>query len=67
VGRFGAHIGRKDASLAKTIDFLAFDLGAASGRAVIGRFDGERLALEEIHRFPNGTSPVHTEKRGIFG
>src|SRR5215212_9639178 len=33
--------------------FLAVDLGAESGRAVLGRFDGERMALEEMHRFPN--------------
>ncbi len=34
--------------------FLAFDLGAESGRAVLGAFDGERLELSEVHRFPNG-------------
>ena len=34
--------------------FLAFDLGAESGRGVVGHFDGERLHLEELHRFPNG-------------
>jgi len=34
--------------------FLAFDLGAESGRAVIAHLDGERLYLEEVHRFPNG-------------
>ena len=34
--------------------FLAFDLGAESGRAVIGHLDGDRLRLEEIHRFANG-------------
>ena len=34
--------------------FLAFDLGAESGRGVLGRFDGERLNLEELHRFGNG-------------
>src|SRR5919202_3931491 len=33
--------------------FLAIDLGAESGRAFLGRFDGERVTLEEIHRFPN--------------
>lgn len=38
--------------------YLAFDLGASSGRAVIGAFDGERLTLEEGHRFPNGMVPV---------
>jgi rhamnulokinase len=32
---------------------LAADLGAESGRAVVGSFDGERLALEEVLRFPN--------------
>jgi rhamnulokinase len=33
--------------------FLAVDLGAESGRAVLGRFDGERITLEEVHRFQN--------------
>jgi rhamnulokinase len=33
--------------------FVAIDLGAESGRAVLGRFDGGRMALEEVHRFPN--------------
>jgi len=33
--------------------FLAFDLGAESGRAVVGTLAGETLALEEIHRFAN--------------
>ena len=32
---------------------LAVDLGAESGRTVVGTFDGERLTLEEIKRFPN--------------
>jgi len=36
------------------LDFLAFDLGAESGRAMLGQFDGERLQLSEVHRFPNG-------------
>src|ERR1051326_2429831 len=33
--------------------YLAFDLGAESGRAILGTLDGGRLALEELHRFPN--------------
>jgi len=32
---------------------LAFDYGASNGRAILGSFDGERLTLKEIHRFPN--------------
>jgi rhamnulokinase len=39
--------------------YLAFDLGAESGRAVVGGFDGKKLTLEEIHRFPNGPVAVH--------
>lgn len=35
---------------------LAFDLGAESGRAMLGNFDGERLELHEVHRF--STIPV---------
>src|SRR5712671_7129166 len=38
----------------KTSDYLALDLGAESGRGLLGRFDGDRLTLEEVHRFPNG-------------
>jgi len=33
--------------------FLAFDLGAESGRAVLGSLQDGRLILEEIYRFPN--------------
>jgi rhamnulokinase len=33
--------------------FLAFDLGAESGRAVVGSLEDGRLSLEEISRFPN--------------
>ena len=33
--------------------YLALDLGAESGRAIAGTFDGGRLTLREVHRFPN--------------
>jgi rhamnulokinase len=40
--------------MATTSNYLALDLGAESGRGLLGRFDGQHLALEETHRFPNG-------------
>jgi rhamnulokinase len=38
--------------------FLAFDLGAESGRAVVGHLEGEGIQLHEVHRFPNGAIRV---------
>ncbi len=34
-------------------NFLAFDLGAESGRALMGTLDNQRLSLKELHRFSN--------------
>lgn len=34
--------------------YLAVDIGASSGRHVLGLFDGQRLRLEEVYRFENG-------------
>jgi len=33
--------------------FLAFDIGASSGRAIVGNLDKDKLFLNEIYRFPN--------------
>ena len=33
--------------------FLAFDLGAESGRAIVGRLRSGVLDIREVHRFPN--------------
>jgi rhamnulokinase len=38
--------------------YLACDLGADSGRLMLGTLDGGKIVLEELHRFPNG--PVKT-------
>ena len=35
------------------MNFLAFDLGASNGRALLGKFDDGRLEIIELHRFPN--------------
>jgi len=34
--------------------YLALDMGAESGRGVVGFWGKGRLRLEEVHRFPNG-------------
>jgi rhamnulokinase len=39
--------------MGERVRLLATDLGAESGRTVVGTFDGERLTLEEVRRFPN--------------
>ncbi|MFC1890490.1 FGGY family carbohydrate kinase, partial [Thermodesulfobacteriota bacterium] len=38
--------------------YLAFDLGAESGRAILGRLQGDRLEVREVGRFPNGPVEV---------
>jgi sugar (pentulose or hexulose) kinase len=38
--------------------YLAFDLGAASGRAIIGNIENSRLELSEIHRFHSGAVKI---------
>lgn len=44
-----------------TIYNLAADFGASSGRVILGKFDGKKIELEEIYRFPN--EPVRMGKR----
>ncbi len=43
------------------LKMLAIDLGASSGRGIVGSFDGEKLSLRENHRFSN--DPVITNGR----
>lgn len=40
--------------MAEARNYLAVDLGAESGRAIVGILDGSHLSLTETHRFPNG-------------
>lgn len=35
------------------LKMLAIDLGASSGRGIVGAFDGKKITLEEVHRFSN--------------
>ncbi|HKL33201.1 MAG TPA: rhamnulokinase [Tangfeifania sp.] len=39
--------------------FLAFDLGASSGRAMLGILENSELQLTEIHRFKNQMAQIH--------
>ena len=43
--------------------FLAFDLGASSGRAILGGIENGRLVLKEVHRFPNNGRVVNGDLR----
>ena len=38
--------------------YLAFDLGAESGRTIFGHLENGRLTLKEINRFPNGMRSI---------
>lgn len=41
-------------------NYIAVDLGAESGRIMLGNVTNERLVLEEIYRFPN--QPLKQDK-----
>ncbi|MDR1672035.1 MAG: rhamnulokinase [Bacteroidales bacterium] len=53
-----------------THTFIAFDLGATSGRAIVGTLSDGKIAMEEISRFPNGIIAVgehfHWDILGIY-
>jgi len=38
----------------EALNYLAIDIGAESGRTMLGTLDGGKLTLAETHRFPNG-------------
>jgi rhamnulokinase len=50
--------------------FLAFDLGATSGRSIAGYLEGDKLEMKELTRFPNGMINVrghlHWDIFGLF-
>ena len=39
--------------------FLAFDLGATSGRSILGTLTDGKIELKELTRFPNGITELH--------
>ena len=55
--------------------YLAFDLGAESGRAILGQIDDAQLSLTEVHRFANtpvliptapGQQTLHWDVPGLW-
>ena len=40
--------------MAENANYIAVDLGAESGRVMLGRIADGRLTLEQVHRFGNG-------------
>ncbi len=48
----------------KKYNFLGYDFGASSGRAMLGIYDGEKIELSEIHRFSN--DPVEINGRFVW-
>ena len=43
----------------KTYNFLAFDLGATSGRSVLGTLQNGKIEIRELTRFANGIVELH--------
>jgi rhamnulokinase len=51
--------------------YLAFDLGAESGRAIVGTVAAGRVSVQEVHRFPNrqvsAAGHLHWDVPYLFG
>ena len=47
-------------------NYIAIDLGAESGRVMLGRVSDDTLSLEEIHRFSNGPIDINGSLRWDF-
>ncbi len=45
--------------MSKKLNFLAFDLGATSGRAILATFENGKVEMEDIYRFPNAVMELH--------
>jgi len=56
--------------MAETVNLVALDLGAESGRAVLARIENGRLDLRPVHRFPNGPirvrDSIYWDVLGLF-
>ena len=39
--------------------YLAIDIGASSGRHIVGWKEGDQIQTDEVYRFPNGVKEVN--------
>ena len=39
--------------MARCMKMVAVDLGANSGRVILGKYNGDKLEINEVNRFPN--------------
>ncbi len=44
--------------------YLGVDIGAENGRVMAGLWDGQRVRVAELHRFPNQPVTLGTTLRG---
>ena len=42
--------------------YLAIDIGASSGRHILGHMEDGKMVLEEMYRFPNGMTEENGQK-----
>ena len=56
--------------MTQSVHFVAADLGASSGRLMVGTWDGSKFSLDELHRFPNSAVAIggslHWDVSGIW-
>ena len=50
----GAGEGQKIAQMCIRDSYLAVDIGASSGRHILGHMENGKMVLEEVYRFENG-------------
>lgn len=43
--------------------YIACDLGAESGRVILGTLSDGKVTLDEVHRFPNGAVRIQNSLR----
>ena len=45
--------------------YLAIDIGASSGRHILGHMEDGKMVLEEMYRFPNGMTEENGQRETV--